>query len=140
MIGKPETLVLSPTMTVEVGVMDGYEAMFADTITGEQLDRGGKSRENTPLVAMILVQMRVYAICSLRKVNESVVNPTANIAEFARAAKMLSPVEYQALQNWAQVKYNPGDDEIKKEPDQVPSEASLHSLPSPKAGSHIPKQ
>lgn len=140
MIGKSETLVLSPHMTVEVGVMDGYEAMFADTITGEQLDRGGKSRENTPLVAMILVQMRVYAICSLRKINESVVNPTANVAEFARAAKMLSPVEYQALQNWAQERYNPADSDVKKEQDQVPSEELPHSSPSLKAGSHILKQ
>lgn len=129
MIGKTETLVLSPNTTVEVGVMDGYEAMFADTITGEQLDRSGKSRENTPLMAMILVQMRVYSICSLRKVNETLVNPTANAAEFARAAKMLSPIEYSALQAWAQDKYNPVDDDVKKEQPQVPFEALPPSLP-----------
>ena len=126
MIGEPESLKLSDTTTVEVGVLDGYELGLADLITAKLIGSDMLTKEGggtVPIMEMILINMRAYAVCSIRKLNGEVMTPLANRASWARTASKLSPREYNALQAWASKIYNPDEGEIKKALSDQSSEA-----------------
>jgi hypothetical protein len=115
MIGEPTELRLSNRITVSVAELDGYESMRADKVLADLLGNvipGG----NIPVMAMALLQMKVYAICSIRKVEGESVDGLKNMAEHASIASKLNPQEMNALQAWAQPRYQPTEDESKNEP------------------------
>jgi len=114
MIGQTEILHLSDKVTVHVAVMDGYELALADVITSKIIGSDSIKDGNFPMMEMILIQMRVYGVCSIRKVNDEVVNPLKSRLEWAAVASRLSPRDYNALQAWAQPQYNPSEEELKK--------------------------
>ena len=128
MIGEPESLKLSDKTTVEVGVLDGYELGLADLITAKLIGSDMLTKEGggtVPIMEMILINMRAYAVCSIRKINGEAMNPLANRATWARTAAKLGPKEYNVLQAWASNVYNPDEGELKK----ALTDPSLEALP-----------
>jgi hypothetical protein len=118
-IGEAQTLVLSDKTTVTIAELDGYESDRADLVLSKLIGTVDP-RAGMPVMQMALLQMKVYALCSVRSINGATVSPLENGLEYAKAAKSLTIGERNKLQEWAQPLYAPAEDEIKNEPSVQP--------------------
>jgi hypothetical protein len=119
MIGNPETIALSERISVEVGVLDGDETDSADIIIANR--SGGADKDgNFPVLAFGILQPKVYAVCSIRKINGEAVTPLANEAQYRGVAKKLTMAEKKRIGEWAKPHYSPDEEDVKNEPGAPP--------------------
>lgn len=115
MIGSTETLKLSDTTSVDVGVLDGDEADSADLIVASR-SGGLDDKGNMPIMAYAVLGSKIYGVCSIRRLNGEEVRPLANEAEYRKVAKRLTIAEIKALGEWARPHYSPSVAETKNDP------------------------
>jgi hypothetical protein len=114
MIGTPEVLKLSEKTTVEVAVLDGDEVDSADVIVSGRsggLDKDG----NFPVLAYSVLSSKIYAVCSIRKINGEAVMPLQSELQYRATAKRFTIAEIRELTKWAKPHYSVTEDEAKNE-------------------------
>ena len=122
MIGEPQTLKLSERVTVEVAELDGFESDRADLIVAKIISgnsmgaNGATNAPFVPITEMMLLSGKVYALCSVRKLNDEPVDPLQNIAEYVGVARRLSLGERNVLSEWGGRFYNPTPAQVGNEP------------------------
>jgi hypothetical protein len=129
MIGEPETLELSEKMSVTVGVLDGWEQDLADGILC-QLIEIGSADEPMPVLALAILQTKVYAVGSLRKINGVNVAPLRNKLAYSQAAQQLDLKEKRKLNDWADRMYNETTPVATSELKNVSGDQASNQLPA----------
>src|ERR1700729_616404 len=104
MIGEPEELKLSDNTTVFVAELDGWEQDLADSILCQLLDADNSNVEPSSRTLTIL-QAKVYAIGSIRRINGENVEPLRNKRAYALTSARLGLAEKNVLGGWAMEKY-----------------------------------
>jgi hypothetical protein len=122
MIGSTEILKLSEKTSVEVAVLDGDEVDNADVIVASRsggLDKDG----NFPVMAFSVLSSKIYAVCSVRKINDDAVMPLQSELQYRAVAKRLSMAEIRKLTEWSRPHYSTTTEEVKNEPSAPESSA-----------------
>ena len=119
MIGSPTELKLSERTTVQVAELDYYEFEHAQTILAELSSKmtievasnadeedenddqeAGEPKSVKGSAAMLILsgrELRVMAVCSIKSLNGSSVEPLHGLGQYARVARLIQVSEMNAL-------------------------------------------